>query len=230
MRATILCYHKVGPFEEEGRKLNIEPERLRSHVRFFARRQAPILRAEELGETWPPGAVCFTFDDAYVSALENATAALEAFGARGTFYAVAGKVAGTSDWDGDLARPLAPLESLLEAQSRGHEIGNHTYRHPHLDRVSPDEQAWEVEEAHRWLTERGLRPGSFCYPYGGQGEAAVAKARELYPVGVVLRKRIAEATDDRLRLPRVVVAYSDSVPMLLYRLYVRPRLRRTPLR
>lgn len=230
MRATILCYHKVGPASEEGRKLNIEPARLASHVRYFARRRQPIVRADALGGDWKTPAVCFTFDDAYVSALEHATAALESHGARGTFYAVSSLVGAASEWDGDAARPLAPLETLLEAQTRGHEMGNHTVHHPHLDRLSLWEQRDEVIKADRWLREHGLRPGSFCYPYGGFGEGAYEAARELYPAAVVLQKRIAAATDDRWRLPRVVVAYSDALPMLLYRLHVRPILRRQPLR
>lgn len=230
MRATILCYHKVGPASEEGRRLNIEPERLKSHVGFFARRNHPIVRADALGGDWKSPAICFTFDDAYVSALEYATAALEWHGERGTFYAVADLVGGKSEWDGEAARPLAPIETLLEAQARGHEIGNHTFRHPHLDRLSPEEQRAEVLNADRSLREQGIRPGSFCYPYGAFGEAARDAARELYPTAVVLKKRLAEADDDRWQLPRIVVAYSDALPMLLYRLYVRPILRRQPLR
>lgn len=230
MRATILCYHKVGPASEEGRRLNIEPERLVSHVRYFARRKHPIVRAGELAGAWKSPSVCFTFDDAYVSSLENATAALESFNARGTFYAVAGLVGRQSEWDGEAARPLAGLQTLLDAQARGHEIGNHTFHHPHLDRLDPQAQRAEIESTDRWMRENGLRPGSFCYPYGAYADAAREAARELYPVAVVLKKRIAQADDDRWRLPRVVVAYSDALPMLLYRLYVRPILRRPPLR
>lgn len=230
MRASILCYHKVGPASEEGRRLNIEPDRLETHIRFFARRRQRIVRAEELGGDWTSPSVCFTFDDAYVSALENATAALERYGARGTFYAVAGLVGGASDWDGEAARPLASVSALLEAQARGHEIGNHTFHHPHLSRLDAEAQRDEVLRTDAWLRENGLRPGSFCYPYGSFGEAAWEAARELYPTAVVLQKRIAQATDDRWKLPRVVVAYSDTLPMLLYRLYIRPILRRPRLR
>jgi peptidoglycan/xylan/chitin deacetylase (PgdA/CDA1 family) len=229
MRATILCYHKVGPAAEEGRRLNVEPARLRSHVAFFARRRRPFVRAADLAAPWPEGAVCFTFDDAYASTMANAPAILESFGARGTFYAVAGKVGGASDWDGPAARPLAPLEALLDAQARGHEIGNHTFSHPHLDQLAPEAQAREVDEADAWLRERGLEPGSFCYPYGGYDADAI-RAAARYPVALALRKRLATSEDDPHALPRVVVAYGDALPLLLYRLYIRPRLRRTPLR
>lgn len=226
MRATILCYHKVGPASEEGRRLNVEPARLASHVRFFSRRGSFML-ARDLAKPWPARPVCFTFDDAYASTMANAPEILERHGARGTFYAVSSLVGLSSSWDGDQARPLAPWEILSEVAARGHEIGNHTHTHPHLERLQSDEQATEVRQADAILRERGLSPASFCYPYGGLNDAAVAAVRDAgYGVGLALGKRLADSSEDPLRLSRVVVAYSDALPMLLYRLHVRPRLRR----
>src|SRR4051812_17322791 len=115
-RAIILCYHKVGPVATEGRRLNIEPARLRSHIRFFARRGFAFLLGRELAQSWPERSVCFTFDDAYTSTIRNAPELLEESGARGSFYAVSDKVGGSSGWDGSLARPLASWDELLDAQ------------------------------------------------------------------------------------------------------------------
>ena len=226
MRATILCYHKVGPAAEEGRRLNIEPARLESHVRYFVRRGNPVRRAMELAGPWPDGVVCFTFDDAYESALRHATEVMERQGARGTFYAVVDKIGGSSDWDGSMARPLAALPLLLNAQAAGHEIGNHTLTHPHLDRLDLEAQEREVLEADRRLREAGIVPGSFCYPYGDFDPHAESIVARQYQVGVALRKRHATPHDPKSSLSRIVVAYSDSLPMLMYRLHVRPLLRR----
>jgi peptidoglycan/xylan/chitin deacetylase (PgdA/CDA1 family) len=224
--ATILCYHKVGPELEEGRRLNIEPKRLESHVRFFARRRQVVLARDFAGE-WPSGAICFTFDDAYLSTMTHAPALLERHGVRGTFYAVPGRVGLSSGWDGPAARPLADWGLLLDAQRRGHEIGNHTQNHPHLDLLAPDEQLREITEAQNGLQEHGIEAESFCYPYGGLNESAVAAvAAAGYPVGMALRKRAADSEEDRRALSRIVVAFSDALPMLLYRLHLRPLLRR----
>lgn len=226
MRATILCYHKVGPGREEGRRLNVEPSRLETHVRFFARRRAPFVLARDLASPWPAGLVCLTFDDAYLSTMRHAPDVLERHGARGTFYAVSERVGKTSDWDGDAARPLADWPLLRAAQERGHEIGNHTANHPFMDRLSLEEQAREVETADARLRAEGLNPGSFCYPYGALNDGAVlAVERAGYEVGLALRKRPADSEEDRRRLSRVVVAYGDALPLLLYRIHVRPRLR-----
>lgn len=227
MRATILCYHKVGPHLEEGRKLNIEPARLDSHVRFFRRRGAPIVLARDLATDWKPNSVCFSFDDAYVSTLSHATEVLERNKVRGTFYAVTSQVGGSSVWDGDLARPLAPWETLRAAQKRGHEIGNHTLSHPHLPKLSFEEQLSEIQLGHEQLLEEGLTDHSFCYPFGSLSKESVEAVRRVgYRVGLSLRKGHATLSDDRLVLPRIVVAFSDAVPMLIYRLYLRPLMRR----
>jgi peptidoglycan/xylan/chitin deacetylase (PgdA/CDA1 family) len=229
MSATILCYHKVGPEHEEGRRLNISPGRLESHVRFFARRGHPFKLGRDLGGAWPAGVVCFTFDDAYASTLANAIEPLERHGARATFYAVAGKIGERSSWDGNEAKVLASWEALAYAQLRGHEIGNHSMSHPHLANVAPEQLVREVADADRTMRTRGLLPGSFCYPYGSVSDAAVAAVRSTgYPVAMALEKRLAESSQDRLRLTRVVIAFSDTLPMLLYRLYVRPKMRKGP--
>ncbi len=130
MSVTILCYHKVGLVHEEGRRLNIEPERLRSHVRFFSRKKLTFLVAGDLKGSWNSGLVCLTFDDAFSSTMSSAPLILEEQGVRGSFYAVPGCVGGTSAWEGELARPLADWPLLREFESRGHEIGNHSMNHP----------------------------------------------------------------------------------------------------
>ncbi|MEZ0327229.1 MAG: polysaccharide deacetylase family protein [Fimbriimonas sp.] len=224
-RAIILCYHKVGALAEEGRRLNVEPERLRSQIRYFARRNYSFLRAQDLAGSWPHRCVCFTFDDAYASTLAHAPPLFEEHGKRATFYAVAGKLGGSSDWDAELARPLADAKTLLGAQEAGHEIGNHTASHVHLADLEPADQADEISEAHRLLASEGLNAGSFCYPYGSLCSNQVVKQH--YKVAVSLLKGVASTSDDRAVLPRIVVAYSDSIPMLLYKIKVRPLLRQS---
>jgi peptidoglycan/xylan/chitin deacetylase (PgdA/CDA1 family) len=184
-----------------------------------------VVTAREFAHSLPARAACFTFDDAYLSTMQNAPSILEEFKVRGSFYAVPGLVGKSSEWDGDLARPLADWSMLLAAQARGHEVGNHTLDHPHLARLPRAEQLRQVRLADEALRREGLEPGSFCYPYGSLCDGSVL-AECGYRVGLALGKAVATERDDLLRLPRVVVAYSDSVPMLLYRVHVRPLMRR----
>ncbi len=225
MSVTILCYHKVGSLEDEGRSLNVRPSTLKSHISYFARKGLLFVTAGELAGEWPSAAACFTFDDAYSSALEHAVDLLGQFGERGTFYAVPEFVGLASSWDGERARPLAKWDTLRSAQSAGHEIGNHTLTHPKLDELADADVEREIQGAHDRLVEEGLHPGSVCYPYGAYDDRSLKAAEQAgYKVGMAVRPIAASPL---LALPRVIVAYSDSLPLLLYKLNLRPLLRRT---
>jgi peptidoglycan/xylan/chitin deacetylase (PgdA/CDA1 family) len=219
--SVILCYHKVGNAQTEGRWLNIEPRRLRTHVRFFQRRKWPVLMAKELAGPWPDRSVCFTFDDCYRSTMQHVPRIFEDLGVRAVFYAVPSQVGATSAWDHERAAPLADWDAILAADRAGHEIGNHSWSHARLAACPLEEQIEEVQRGHSALLERGIEPKSFCYPYGALAEREAVP----YEVGLAIGKHAALETDDRKRLPRFVVAYSDALPMLLYKIWVRPKLR-----
>lgn len=226
MKALILCYHKVGPNDEEGRRLNVEPRRLETHIRYYARRRIPHLVASAFSQPRSCRGICFTFDDAYESTLRNALPLLDRNGFKGTFYVVSAKAGATSDWDRPHDRPLAGLELLRTAASAGHEIGNHTRTHPRLCDLSPEEQETEIAGAHRDLAEAGLEPRTLCYPFGAFDADSIRIARDTgYRVGMSLKKGVIDDNPDPLSLPRVVVAFSDTLPMLIYKTRVKPIVR-----
>lgn len=219
----ILCYHKVGPSSDEGRRLNVEPEDLVRQARFFARRGYRFLRGAELAEVRSARAVALTFDDAYTSALTHGVEALLSVGAVGTFYAVGSLLGGGSAWDVGNERPLADAAALRSAQDAGMEVGNHSFSHADLGGLPPEQQREELHRCHEALSAAGLAPGSVAYPYGKWNEATIAACRAAgYRVGLALGARPSRASDDRLLLPRIVVNYSDGLRGLLYKLYVRP--------
>lgn len=225
MRLPILCYHKVGPIDEEGRFLNVEPSHLKAQAAFFHRRGYRFVRARELAGEWQHRSVCFTFDDAYESAVSQAVPILSDIGATATFYAVSNKVGGTSDWDGELARPLAGWDLLRWAMEHSFEIGNHTANHVRLDKVDEATARREVAQGLASLSQHGFGLASFCYPYGMHVEASrAAVAAAGHPIAVSLGKRAATPNDDRLALPRITISYGDRLAGLLYKLHIRPKL------
>ena len=106
----------------------------------------------------------FTFDDCPRSALENAGALLESLGASATFF-VSGRPAIEQK---DLSDPYMWGDDLPKALSKGHEIGCHTYTHPHLGRLSAGEIHAEIDA--NLAAIRRLLPNaelvSFAYPFG----------------------------------------------------------------
>ncbi len=221
----ILCYHKVGPQAEEGRFLNVAPADLDRQARFLTRLGYVGRRLDDETPFDRPRCVVFTFDDAYASTLHHAPEILERHGIPGVFFAVTGKT--ESDWDGDRARPLAEPALLKAAAARGHEIGNHSHTHRHLAKLSAAEQLEELKQAHAGLEQLGIRARSVCYPYGSFNHDTLIAADGLgYRRGVSLAKGWAHSTAPRLALPRIVIAYSDGLAGFVYRVFVRPKLRR----
>lgn len=106
----------------------------------------------------------FTFDDCPRSALENAGALLESVGAGATFF-VSGRPAIEQK---NLSEPYMWGDDLRKALSRGHEIGCHTFNHPHLGRLSASEIHAEIDT--NLAAIRRLLPNaelvSFAYPFG----------------------------------------------------------------
>jgi len=228
MKVPILCYHKVGTEEAEGRRLNIHPGRLDSHVRYFLRRGFSFLRASELAN-WPSKpSVCFTFDDGYESTFANGQPVFDKHRVPMCVYVVSELVGLSSEWDGEQSRSLADWDVLKDAQSEGHEIGNHTAHHVFLGRSPEEVQQREVRDCKAQLDIHGIQSSSFCYPYGSldQLSSEIVKTSG-YTVGLALGKTLATDADDRLRLPRIVIAYGDALPMLIYKMRIKPFFRKS---
>lgn len=221
----ILCYHKVGSAAEEGKWLNVEPERLRSHVRLFKKRGYTFVQAKSLSIRWPERGICLTFDDAYESTLMNGIEVMRNAEVTGSIYAVGSQIGGSSVWDGPLARPLASAELLKSVSAAGFEIGNHTNTHCRLSGNTWSEQLEEFESAHKALVEAGITANSVAYPYGDfDSNTVLAFEKTGYSVGLGLSRRPAFDSDALSALPRIVVAYGDSNAHLLYKVFLRWRL------
>lgn len=76
------------------------------------------------------------------------------------------------------SRSQLSREELLELESLGVAIGNHSLTHPLLDRCPADKLLHEVEESDRVLTELlGHKPVAFAYPNGNAIPAVVDSIR-----------------------------------------------------
>ena len=117
---------------------------------------------------WPEGrraSVSLSFDDARSSQVETGLAVLDHLGAKATFYVVP-------------VRVESKLAGWKELVASGHEIGNHSLRHPctgnfewsreaALEDYTLDQMREELIEANRRLNEMlGVEPVTFAYPCG----------------------------------------------------------------
>lgn len=154
--------------------------------------------------TWPgnaTGAVSLTYDDGEPDNLDHAIPDLEAAGFRGTFYLC------------KVGPAMERIEEWRAAFQNGHEIGNHTLRHPcrndakprtrplrnPLENYTPESIATEIREARDWLDEViGEDPGrTFAFPCGNTAigsppdEASyMAAVAGCHPAARTLRREI----------------------------------------
>ncbi len=222
MSLPILCYHNVAPFEVAGRRLNIEPLVLDSHVRHFRRKQMAFVRACELNGPWPERAVCFTFDDAYASMLNHGVEALRRYGAAGSIYAVSSLIGQGSIWDVGNEKPLAGLDQLVAASKLGFEIANHTASHADLSALNEQQQQVEMQTAQNALLSAGFESASIAFPFGKFNEYTEVACRAAgLGIGLALSRRPATPSDNRFAMPRIVVGFDDRLPKLLYKIHLR---------
>ena len=159
---------------------------------------------------WPKGiqgAVSLTFDDTLESQLTNAIPHLDGLNLKGTFYVNPNL---RSTWQAQLPR-------WQQASRKGHEIGNHTTRHPCscnfgfssdycLEKLELSDIEATIDTAEKALNElfpeqEGRR--SFCYPCY-QSYVGAGLYRQSYVPLVARRFKVARGGGERANNPRLI--------------------------
>lgn len=115
------------------------------------------------------------------------------------------------------------LEQWVQA---GHTIGNHTWDHPVLDTCDIQDQRFQVEAGHSWLSDRFGVTRLFAYPNGNYTEEVHRLLTELgYEVGALFDHRVQ--LGDAMTLSRVLVNASDPLDEFIAKVSgLHPRLHR----
>jgi peptidoglycan/xylan/chitin deacetylase (PgdA/CDA1 family) len=110
------------------------------------------------------------------------------------------------------ARPCDEAMVLQQAMRGRITLGAHTWSHPNLATLSPDELGREMEQSNHWLTTKSSSPVRWlAYPYGLTSPAAIAMAQDHFRGALLIRGGIAERrgrraspphTTPRLNVPR----------------------------
>lgn len=178
-----LCYHKI--------------EMVPRGARIKGLYLSPNLFAEQIRELHqagfdfvPPGScgaqdsrkISITFDDGFVSNLENALPAMNRFGCRAINFLVADRLGKSSDWEtleGGEARTLMDEFQVRDWLAAGNWIGAHTCTHPRLSRISRAMAKEEIQSSKRKLEDQfGLSVDHFAYPYGDYDDGVRDLVRE----------------------------------------------------
>lgn len=115
-------------------------------------------------------AISFTFDDGMLCHYTDIAPALEQNGFRGTFWII-----GANMDREEPGYPWMTWQQVAELSERGHEMSNHSWNHPDLTKLTPEQLAWEVSYCDSVLEAvTGSRPRTFCYPYNAMSPEVVA--------------------------------------------------------
>ena len=199
--AVILMYHRFG--EDQYPSTNVRLEQFEEHLEVLSQGQYNVLPLDDIvahlhsGEPLPDRTVAITIDDAYLSVYEQAFPRLQRYGFTATIFVA------TQPVDRGL-RGYMSWEQLRELQAAGFGIGSQTRSHPHMHRLSVAENRDELAVSNdRFLTELGMRPNLFAYPYG---EYSIDVLNEVKAAGFIAafgqHSGIAHGYDGFFELPR----------------------------
>jgi peptidoglycan/xylan/chitin deacetylase (PgdA/CDA1 family) len=172
----ILYYHQVPSQKQLRDQVAAFREAGRAIVSLG--RVVDALRGE--GPRLPDKPLVLTFDDSWVSQIENGAPALHAEGVPATFFVITRymqRVPGYMSWD--QARALKEL---------GFEVESHTQNHPDLDRLLEEDDGAATAEVWESLAELESRLGRskrfLAYPNGRWNAPIAALAARVYRAAV----------------------------------------------
>ncbi len=226
----ILMYHHVSRVRPPGfAKYTVDPGALRAQLGLLRRLGYTtvgidaILDAAGDGAPLPRRPIVLTFDDGFAEAIDLAVPILLDHGARATFFVVAGELGGRSAWlerERGVSLELAGAERIRELGDLGFSIGSHTWSHPHLPALAPEELSAELDGARRRLEDVvGRAVDHLAYPHGEVDTVVrAATAAAGYRSACTTDQRFASPAGDPLALARIIVDGRDRSLDVLCRL------------
>jgi peptidoglycan/xylan/chitin deacetylase (PgdA/CDA1 family) len=212
----ILGYHNVAmaPQDAPFKLLYVSPDSFERQLWTLRRLGLRGVSTSEgmarLSNGTSRGCVVFTFDDGYADTLTVAAPLLNRYGFGATCYVVSGAVGAHNRWDEEFLRERKPLMSrdqLDQWLAAGMEVGSHSLSHQRLHELPRDAARYEIAQSRAALrTMLGVPIEHFAYPFGRFTADIVELVREAgYSSAMTVQPGVARASDDRLRLPRILI-------------------------
>jgi peptidoglycan/xylan/chitin deacetylase (PgdA/CDA1 family) len=216
----ILMYHHVGSLEKLGAftPFVVTPSRFREQLDTIERRGLPITTVRDLVQAEKGDRsehrIALTFDDCPEHLLAFAVPELERRGWKASFFAVAGKVGGTNDWDKTPGMPRVPLMQwghLRELAALGHEIGSHGFSHQSLRQCGTAEALLEMAKSKDALEQQLGNPvETLAYPFGDTPDGYPDLCRKTgYRAACSIFSESRSALADRFMIRRILVSERD---------------------
>jgi peptidoglycan/xylan/chitin deacetylase (PgdA/CDA1 family) len=208
---AILTYHSIDP---SGSPISLDAGALKRHVAWLRSGRVEVLPLDKILATPPErDALAITFDDGFANFAEVAWPLFEEHGLPVTLFVATARVGNDNAWDGEHSRsiptlPLLAWDALGRMVARKLALGSHSRTHAHLPRVSDAQLADELDGSAADIErELGLRPTTFCYPYGEVDARVRAAVAARYACACTTELRVLDAREDPHLLPRLDAYY-----------------------
>ena len=126
---------------------------------------APAPAAPTPAPTTGNKVIALTFDDGPGPYTAHLLDILDQYGARATFFLIGSKVSGQAS-------------VVRSIQVRGHQLGNHSWSHPELPKLSVDQIAGEIDRTNEAIRQAtGVKPSILRPPYGAVNGVVLEQLR-----------------------------------------------------
>ncbi|MDQ0875573.1 peptidoglycan/xylan/chitin deacetylase (PgdA/CDA1 family) [Paenibacillus sp. V4I3] len=213
----VLNYHSIGV--EPGNTYVLHPDKFARQMDYLASHHYTALtlgdfaRIIEKKQPSPERPVLLTFDDGYANNAEVAMPILQRHGFPATLFLSPGFIG----QPGYLSWP-----QVQKLSAAGWDIAPHGMTHPHLPRLSIEQQREEITESRRRIEQAlGKSANVFAYPYGEYNEDTLKILQEeAYSYAFTTKEGYASSNQSPYELSRIVVHGEDDfatwVQKLLY--------------
>ena len=159
------------------------------------------------GEGFTRPTITVTFDDAYLTAYENALPVLEELGIKGFHYLIVDYVNKGRTYRAEEPLPAMTWDNVRDWVRMGHGVGSHTFTHAHLPACSDSRLIHECTLSKHVLEDRLQMPiRHFSYPCGFHSRRTyrLIKAAQLYDSAATIDRGRMWASHDPYALRRDV--------------------------
>ena len=126
---------------------------------------APAPAAPTPAPTTGNKVIALTFDDGPSPYTAHLLDILDQYGAKATFFLIGSKVSGQAS-------------VVRSIQARGHQLGNHSWSHPELPKLSVDQIAGEIDRTNEAIRQAtGVKPSILRPPYGAVNGVVLEQLR-----------------------------------------------------
>lgn len=217
-RRVVMYYHGINKADVKG---------FTKQITYLAKK-CSVVKPSEIASARADGTkilVAITFDDAFVSIIENALPILKEHGLPAGIFVPAGNLVQSPRWEipehcPDKNETVMSQRQITKLDNDGFEIFSHTVSHQKLTKIRDDQLKYEIEDSKSTL-ERivGHEVIAICYPHGDYNTKVCHAAEKAgYKLGFTIEPTMVDSTTDYLRIGRFRVSQKDS--MIKFRLKV----------